>query len=64
MDLIRKFEPGSLNEISVVRFTKDGEVTMSKPCKYCQVFLREHGVKKVKYTDWSGEIKILHLFRD
>jgi hypothetical protein len=64
MDLIRKFEPGTLREISVARFTKDGNITMSMPCKYCKQFLREHGVKKVRYTDWNGEWSILDLTKD
>lgn len=54
MDLIRKFEPGTLRQINVVRFSKAGKLTMSKPCEYCQAFLRKHGVKKVNYTNWDG----------
>jgi cytidine deaminase len=61
MDLIRKFKPGELQEISVIRFSKRGEVTMSKPCLYCQKFLREHGVKKARYTNWNGEWEVLSL---
>ena len=61
MDLIRKFQPGDLDQIKVIRFSKSGEVTMSKPCPYCQRFLRRHGVKRVKYTTWDGEWKTLEL---
>lgn len=41
-------------KISVVRFTKDGALTMAKPCIHCQNFLRHVGVKKVRFTNWEG----------
>lgn len=61
MDLLRKFKPGTVSELSVVRFSKDGTVTMSKPCVYCQRFMKRHGVRKVNYTDWNGEWAVLKL---
>tara|TARA_A100001011_G_C14294545_1_gene837827 strand:+ start:1732 stop:2091 length:360 start_codon:yes stop_codon:yes gene_type:complete len=54
MDLINKFKVGTISEIHVVRFRKNGEMTMARPCKYCQRFLKRHGVRKVNYTDWNG----------
>ena len=47
--------------VHVVRFLKDGTATMAKPCKYCQRYLYNHGVKTVKYTDWKGQWKKLKL---
>jgi hypothetical protein len=41
--------------INVVRFTMRGHVTMAKPCKWCQNFMRRYGVSRVRYTNWSGE---------
>ena len=61
MDLIRKFKPGTLAEITVIRFSKNGELTMSKPCEYCQKFLKEHGVKKVNYTEWDGTWSVMRF---
>ncbi len=61
MDLIRKFKPGDISEISVVRFSKSGELTMSMPCKYCQRYLKIYGVKRVRYTDWNGKWKVLRI---
>ena len=61
MDLIRKFKPGTLKEISVVRFSKKGFPTMSKPCCYCQAFLKKFGVKKVYYTDWDGDWQVMRF---
>jgi deoxycytidylate deaminase len=39
----------------VYRENKNGDIANCKPCKYCQVILREVGIKKVYYT--SPEIK-------
>mgnify|MGYP001293490940 CR=1 FL=1 len=61
MDLIRKFEPGTLSNINVVRFSKNGKLTMAKPCVYCERFMRKHGVRTVRYTDWGGRWKTLYL---
>ena len=59
MDLIRQFKPGEVSAIRVARFAKNGTPTMSKPCLYCQRFLRKHGVRKVHYTEWDGSWKIM-----
>lgn len=40
--------------IFVARFKKDGTMSMARPCRYCQNFLRHKGVKKVVYSDWDG----------
>jgi hypothetical protein len=61
MDLIRRFKPGEISEVTVTRFSKRGNLTMSKPCLYCQKFLREHGVRKVYYTDWNGKWNTMKL---
>ena len=47
--------------VHVVRFLKDGTPTMAKPCKYCQRYLYNNGVKRVRYTDWNGQWKKLKL---
>jgi len=53
MNVLRFAKPG--DEIEVMRFNKRGyEFTMAKPCKFCQAELRKSGIKKVKYTNWSG----------
>ena len=64
MDLMRQFKPGTLKEIAVARFLKNGSPTMSKPCCYCERFLKNFGVRKVYYTDWSGQWKIMRLQSD
>lgn len=61
MDLIRQFPEGSVKEITVVRFMKNGDATMAMPCKHCQRFLKRHGVKKVYYTNWDGGWEVMKL---
>ena len=61
MDLIRRREEGTLRIIHVIRFKKDGSVTMAMPCKHCQKFLKKHGVRKVHYTNWQGEWEVMKL---
>ena len=59
MALLNKAD--GIDEIHVIRFNKNGEVTMAKPCVYCQKFLKEHGVKRVMYTNWVGRWKCMKL---
>ena len=47
--------------INVVRFFKDGTPTMAKPCIHCQNFLRQKGVKRVRYTNWDGDWEEMKL---
>ena len=61
MDLIRQCPEGSLRVIHVIRFRKNGAPTMAKPCRFCQRFLREHGIIKVHYTNWEGEWEVMKL---
>lgn len=41
----------------VCRLTRDGRMTMAKPCGICQAYLLREGVdlRQVYYTDWNGE---------
>ena len=61
MDLIRKCEEGTVKVIHVIRFKKNGTVTMAKPCTHCQRFLRDHGIIKVYYTNWDGKWEVMRL---
>lgn len=47
--------------INVARFFNDGTSTMAKPCIHCQNFLRQKGVKSVRYTNWDGEWEVMNL---
>lgn len=61
MDLLKKIKGTNITEINVVRFSKRGVPTMAKPCKHCQRFLKENGVRKVHYTNWNGEWETMKL---
>lgn len=61
VDLINKLE--SVPErIFVARFRKDGRMTMARPCHHCQNYLKHKGVKRVVYTNWSGEWEEMRLW--
>lgn len=59
MDVLRYAEPGDV--IVVARWKANGDVSMSKPCKYCEHFIREAGIEKVIYTDWDGDFRVMNL---
>lgn len=52
MNVLRFAQPGDV--IEVMRFSKSEELTMAKPCRWCQKFIREAGIKKVLYTNDDG----------
>lgn len=55
MDAVSKLKDVFDDDVlHVMRFTKNGGISMAKPCRYCQEYLRKKGIKKVRYTDWSG----------
>lgn len=43
------------------RFRKGGTWGMAKPCRKCESYLKENGVKVVYYTDENGTIKKMKL---
>ncbi len=60
MNVLRFSEPG--DEIEVLRFKKCGlDRTMAKPCSLCMSHLRQSGIKRVRYTNWSGEWEEINL---
>lgn len=38
-------------ELYVARILKDGHLAMAKPCKICQRFLLDVGIRRVYYSD-------------
>tara|TARA_Y100000310_G_scaffold100043_1_gene97898 strand:+ start:2339 stop:2728 length:390 start_codon:yes stop_codon:yes gene_type:complete len=45
----------------VVRIGSENELKMSKPCPMCEAALRVAGVKRVFYSDESGELSEMRL---
>lgn len=59
-------------EMNVLRFAKPGDTlevmrfcgtryAMAKPCPHCMRFIREAGIKKVRYTNKSGEWETIKI---
>ena len=60
MNVLRFAQPG--DEIEVMRFRKcDHDATMAKPCSLCVTYMKTAGIRKVKYTNWSGAWEELKL---
>lgn len=60
MNVLRFAEPG--DDIEVMRFKKiSGALTMAKPCPLCQQYMVNAGIRKVRYTNWTGHWEILRL---
>ena len=54
MNVLRFAQPG--DELEVMRFLKcTHNYAMAKPCPFCMVHIRDAGIKKVRYTNDSGE---------
>jgi deoxycytidylate deaminase len=66
MNVLRFAEPG--DEIEVIRFSKYNHLwTMAKPCFLCEREIKKSGIKRVRYTNWSGEWEVLdmsEIFKD
>lgn len=54
--LCRKLDKGST--VYVARVNKRGQLRQAKPCRVCEARLRSKGVKKVYYTQDTGEIGV------
>ena len=59
LDRIGEIRSGEV--INVVRFTNRGHLTMARPCRWCQDYMRKHGVRRVRYTNWEGEWEKMRL---
>jgi hypothetical protein len=57
MDVLRFAQPG--DRIYVLRFSAEGDLTMAKPCPFCENFLREANINRVCYSDWDGNMRIM-----
>lgn len=59
MDALIAAQPG--DTLEVLRWLKDGRLTMAKPCEHCQKWIRESRIRKVRYTNWEGQWETLTL---
>lgn len=49
-----KVHTTSVHTMLVQRFHNNGALANAKPCKSCQLMLKDFGVKKIVYTDEDG----------
>ena len=59
MDALIAAQPG--DTLEVMRWLKNGTLTMAMPCEHCQKWIRQRGISKVRYTDWDGQWQTLAL---
>ena len=52
MDALRFAQEG--DHLEIIRFLKDGSMTMARPCRYCQRHISKSKVSRVSYTNWEG----------
>ena len=55
--LVRAREP--VDSVMVMRVIQNGDIKMSRPCKICEMAMREAKVRQIWYTDNEG---ILHSY--
>jgi len=58
MNVLRFAKPG--DTIEVMRFCGD-RLAMAKPCPHCMRFMKEAGIKKVRYTNQDGEWETIRV---
>jgi len=55
VDALRNAGETSGAKLFVARVTKGGNLALAKPCNRCMKAIKEHGIKRVYYTDSNGE---------
>jgi len=53
MNVIRFAKPG--DTLEVLRFLKGGGRAMARPCEHCMRYIKEAGIKKIRYTNRNGD---------
>ena len=59
MNVLRFAKPN--DTLIVIRFMKNGNLTMAKPCPHCEAKIRKMNLRKVYYTDWEGNFVRLKI---
>ena len=54
MSVLRFARPG--DDLIVMRFRADGSRSMARPCPVCQKYIEEAGIRRVHYSNWSGDM--------
>lgn len=59
MNVLRFARPG--DTLEVMRFLKTGGRAMAKPCAHCMKYIREAGIKEIKYTNLEGDWECMKI---
>lgn len=54
MDALVAARPG--DHLEVMRWHRDGKLTMARPCRYCSALIVAKGIATVTYSNWEGEM--------
>ncbi len=52
----RLLKKGGMKSVTVLRFNRDGELKMAKPCKHCAKALALANVDRIYYSGYDGQI--------
>ena len=56
---LKKYNKKRLDGLDLIVIRNSGmNLSYSKPCKYCCLFLKEKGIRNIFYSDYSGNITI------
>lgn len=49
-------------KLYILRFNIDGDITMARPCRFCQQMMKELGIdpRNVYFANWDGGYERLH----
>jgi cytidine deaminase len=63
VNALKKLWPSERKGTKVVslRLTRGGNLGLAKPCKACEEFMRENGVKLCMYSNAKGEMERMKL---
>jgi len=57
MAALTSSRPG--DKLVVIRWTKDGQLAMAKPCRWCQKHIKRARLLNVRYTNINGQWEFL-----
>ena len=61
MNVIRFAKSGDTLEVLRFRNDDNTKVAIAKPCIHCQKYIKQVGIKKIKYTNDNGDWEIMRL---
>ncbi len=61
MNVLRFAKPGDTLEVLRFRNDDNTRLAIAKPCMHCQKYIKQAGIKKVKYTNDNENWEIMRL---